>query len=218
MFSGTRAIGMIVRQTHNHQIRPIACFFIIVQFADKLFRPPDVQIIQIPGSKSRIKMPLQIFHVSKGILGGVGRRLNKFSITSVRNSFSGSHIPNVTNCRKINLVIAFRRITPPSTGISSWPRLFNEIRCNRSSRPFMTVCAYLGIHIEIVEKGKFFHDFMVIGRNLSAKQNEGRIAVPLCHISENLIICAVLFNNVNYVFYWRRLSNYSGDGVFFHLF
>src|SRR5207247_10954665 len=63
-----------------------------------------------------------------------------------------------------------------------------------------------------IEERKFAHHFVLIGRDLFAKNAEGRIAIAAPLIAEHLIVGAVLLDNINDMLEEARFANSLRDG------
>ena len=61
----------------------------------------------------------------------------------------------------------------------------------------MTIHTDLGITVQIIEKEKLFGQAVLVGRHRTSENGESRIAVALWQVPKNLIVSAVLLDDIN---------------------
>ena len=116
-----------------------------------------------------------------------------FAIGAIGESFAPSQIPNVTRRRHLGR----GRRGLANTAIIGRPQLFIEISGVARVGPRMTVYTHLGITVQIVEKEKLFGQAVLVGRHRTSENGESRIAVALWQVPKNLIVSAVLLDDIN---------------------
>ncbi len=79
----------------------------------------------------------------------------------------------------------------------------------------MTVGAHLGVDVKIVQQHELPRQGVVVRRYFFGKKTQARVTVTLRHISEHLIVGAILFDNVKNILYRRGPANRARNGIAF---
>ena len=116
-----------------------------------------------------------------------------FAIGAVGESFAPSEIPNVTRRRHLGR----GRRGLANTAIIGGPQLFIEIGGVARVGPRMTVHTDLGIAVQIIDQEKLFGQAVLVGRHRTSENGESRVAVALWQVPKNLIVGAVLLDDIN---------------------
>src|SRR5262249_1719725 len=72
--------------------------------------------------------------------------------------------------------------------------------------PAMAQCRLISRSIIIVEEYIFLGERMVVRCDISSEYREARVSIALRHIPENLIVRAILFDDVKVMFDWGFLG------------
>ena len=77
----------------------------------------------------------------------------------------------------------------------------------------MAIGADLAVDVEVVEQHELPGQGVMVGRHLLGKEAQVRLAVALRHVAEDLVVGAVLLDDVDAVLDRRRVTHPAGDGV-----
>ena len=77
----------------------------------------------------------------------------------------------------------------------------------------MAVGADFGIRVEIVQQHELAGEPVQVGRDALREQAQLRIAVALRQVAQDLVVGAVLLDDVEAVFDWAWLAGRARDGV-----
>ena len=116
-----------------------------------------------------------------------------FAIRAIGESLAPSQIPDVTRRRHLGR----GRGSLADAAVIGRPQLFIEIGGVARVGPRMTVHTDLGIAVQIVEKEKLLGQAVLVGCHRTSENGESRIAVALWQVPKNLIVGAVLLDDVN---------------------
>ena len=75
----------------------------------------------------------------------------------------------------------------------------------------MAVLGNLAVAVEVVQKHELLRQCVLIRRHLAPEEHQFRVAIALWEVAENLVVSAVLFENVNYVLDRARLADALGN-------
>ena len=78
---------------------------------------------------------------------------------------------------------------------------------DRAIGPLMPVGALDARTISVIQENEFAGDLMLVGRKLLAKGAKLEIAVALFHVAQDLVVAAVLLDDVNHMFKDARLAD-----------
>src|SRR5206468_10696739 len=121
--------------------------------------------------------------------------LHEFSVVAESQSFLKHLIPDETRAGIGHGIIAVVRITPAKSAEA----LLEVIGDIRLRTPLMAVRAEHTAAVEVVQQYKLLGESMVVGGDITAEMHEGRIPVSLRQISEDLVVGAVLLDDVEHV-------------------
>ena len=77
--------------------------------------------------------------------------------------------------------------------------------------PLVAVGAHFAVAVEVVEQHELLGDGVVVGRDLAAEQAQARVAVALGDIAEDLVVGAVLLDDVDDVLDGRAGAHLARD-------
>ncbi len=73
----------------------------------------------------------------------------------------------------------------------------------------------MAIAVQVVQQHEIAAELeLVIGRDLFAEQGQARVAVTSRHVTENLVVGSVLFDDVDHIFDRRGSPTFVGIAVF----
>src|SRR2546427_7830477 len=96
---------------------------------------------------------------------------------------------------------------PPRSTLFPYTTLFRSLVVivrERAVAPFVAVGRNHAVYVEIVEQDPAPRDRMGVGGDGVVENGQARVAVPLGHVAEHLIVGAILPNDVNDVLHLRR--------------
>ena len=97
--------------------------------------------------------------------------------------------------------------------IAQRPDPLDEVGGIGPHRPFVAVGADLALDVEVVEQHELADQGVVVGRDRLGEQAEVRLAVALGHVAEDLVVGAVLLDDVDDVLDRRRARRpWRGSG------
>ena len=102
--------------------------------------------------------------------------------------------------------------------VAERPALLDEIGRVSAHRPFVAIGADFALDVEVVEQHKFARQLVMIRRDALRENAERRIAIAFRHVTQHLIVSAVLLDNVENVFNGRLLAHLPRNGVARELF
>src|SRR5689334_14619506 len=96
-------------------------------------------------------------------------------------------------------------------GVAQRPRTLVEVAGIRRGAPGMAVLRNLAVAIEVIEQHELLHDRVLIRRDVAAEQNQAGIAIAFRNIAENLVVRAVLLDDVEHVLDGGAFAGFGGD-------
>ena len=82
----------------------------------------------------------------------------------------------------------------------------------RHRRPGVPVGRDVAVAIQVVEQHELFGQLVMVGRDLAAEHHQRRIAVAARHVAEDLIVGAILLDDVQHILDRRRLADLGRNG------
>ena len=115
--------------------------------------------------------------------------------------------------RVAHLAAALAQVAPAAAPVVGRPDLLDEVGGVGPRRVRVAVVADLGIDVEVVEQDELPRDGMRVRRGLLAEQAQVRVAVPAFEVAEDLIVGAVLADDVEDVLDGRGIAHLLRDRV-----
>ena len=191
---------MVVGQPHNLQPRHLALALKPLELSDEAIRPVEVGILHVEAAKVGIEAALE-----RGRLGGarlvrirgVGHPL---AIAANAHACGDGPVPDVATGGSRGDKGAFAGIGKLlAVAVAERPLLLDKVGSKGPHAPLMAVGADLTLHIEVVEQDKLAGQGVVIGGDLLRKQTERRVAAALRHVAEDLVVGAILLDDVDHM-------------------
>ena len=137
----------------------------------------------------------------------------QFAVAAIAHARFSRAVPKIAFRRLRHSEIALAGIGifgVPIMAVAERPEFFHEIGGIRAHASFMSVGAHLALDIKIVEHHKLARELVVVGRDFFAEQTQARIAVALRHVAKDLVIGAVLLDDVNAMLDRAGITHSSG--------
>ena len=146
---------------------------------------------------------------------GVGAVLDELAVAAVADPLLGGLVPEVAAGRPGGLEqVPFRRIGDAAVAaVAERPDPLDEVAGVGPHRPFVPVGADLALDVEVVEQHELAGQGVVVGRDRLGEQADARLAVALGHVAEDLVVGAVLLDDVDDVLDRRGVADLRGDRV-----
>src|ERR1043166_3309675 len=93
------------------------------------------------------------------------------------------------------------------------PHFLDEIRRIRAHRPLVSVGADFAFHIEVIQEREFLCQRVVIRSGPLRKEAKLRVAIPLWQIAQDLIVSAVLLDDINTVVEGAVSATFGWNGI-----
>ena len=201
--AGARAAGVIVGEADDLQPRHLPLGLEAGQLGDEAIGPFQVGVVLIEAAEVRVDSPLERRHLRRaGVVGGlaVGHPL---AVAADAHPGGDGPIPEVAAGGAGRGVEApFARVgelLPPVVAVGEGPVPLDEVGGVGPHAPFVAVGADLALDVEVVEEDELPRQGMVVRRDALGKEAERRVAVPLRHVAEDLVVGAVLLDHVDHV-------------------
>ncbi len=97
--------------------------------------------------------------------------------------------------------------------IAERPDPLDEVAGIGPHRPFVAVGADLALDVEVVEQHELADQGVVVGRDGLGEQADARLAVAFGHVAEDLVVGAVLLDDVDDVLDRRGVADLRGNRV-----
>ncbi len=206
---------VVIRQLEDHQPRHLAGFLEAGQLLEEAIGSLRVGIVHVEASVHGVEVALERFHVGRRGLIGLRRVPDELAIAAIRDPLLGRLVPDVAAGRSGRLEQApLGGVGDPAIAtIADRPDPLDEVARIRPHRPFMPVGADLAVHVEVVQQHEFASQRMVVGRDGLGEQAEVRLAVALGHVAEDLVVSAILLDDIDDVLDRRRITDLRRDGV-----
>ena len=142
--------------------------------------------------------------------------IDEFAVAAIAHTRLAGAVPQIAFRRLRHFEIAFAGIgifAAPIMAVAERPEFFDKIRGIRAHAPFMAVGAHLALDIKIVEQHEFARELVVVGRDFFTEQTQARIAVALRQIAQDLVVGAVLLDDVDAILDRAGFTHSSGNRV-----
>ena len=194
--SGARTRGVVVGQGDHLEAGDRALSFEFPELLHPVLRPLNVRVFRAPSTPERgMDMPLEALERSLDLPVFLHDHL---PVASERDPRRRAEVPDKTRVGNVKVGVVVTHA--PSPGIPGRPGILGVIRGVRGGRPGMAIGAHFGVHVKVVQEAELSRKRMVIGSNLLPEQDEGGVPVPFRHVTEDLVIGPVLFDDVDDVF------------------
>src|SRR5262249_21658050 len=100
-----------------------------------------------------------------------------------------------------------------TTAVADRPVLLDEIRRVGAHAPLVTVLGDFAVDIDVVEQHEFASELVMIGGDGFGEEAEVWITIALLHVAEDLIVGAILLDDVEAVLDGAGLAELRGDWV-----
>ena len=84
-----------------------------------------------------------------------------------------------------------------TAAIDERPDLLDEVGGVGAHRPFVAVGRHLAVAVEVVQQHELAGQLVVVGRDLLGEEAQVRVAIALLHVAEDLVVGAVLLDDVD---------------------
>ena len=187
----------------------------MLQSFDERSRAIEIAIIEIVGSVVGVKVPFEDRDLRSGWIAGIPSIGDKLTERKIGLARFLAFAPKVPTARLPDLRGTLCGIGEFSTAltVSQWPRLLDEIGCVRRHRPFVAISAHLTIDIKVVEHNELIDERMMVRGDVLSEDAESRIAVPFGHVTEQLIVGSVFFDDVDAMLDRTRIANLRGNRI-----
>src|SRR5436190_9889448 len=142
--------------------------------------------------------------------------IDEFAVAAIAHTRFSRAVPKIALGRLCDFEIAFARIGifgAQIMAVAERPEFFHKISRIRAHGPFMTVSAHLAFDIKIVQQYEIARELVMVGSDFFTEQTKARIAVALWHVTENLVVGAVLLDHVNAILDWAGITHSAGNRV-----
>ena len=229
--AGLRAAGVIVRQTDENEVRHLALLLELAEVLDELRGAEDIRHIHVPADGVRVQMRTQRFDRGPAAEVDVRRAVDELAIV-IQELWFALHrfvLPRLHRDGELAVVphrLAMREHVVPdeaarrvrdrvhiavlhAVGIAAreaGERLLHVIRRDAGVRPLMPVRAEDAGAIRVIQQHEVAHHLVLIRGDVFAEDAERRIAVALFQRAEDLIVGAVLLDDIDDVLEHARLA------------
>ena len=173
----------------------------------------------------RVHEPLQAGHrrhdvADAGVLLALGLRSPRGELAVAAHAHAGARagVPDVAvhrggdvAVRVAHLAAALAQVAPAAAAVVGRPDLLDEVGGIRAGRVRVAVVADLGVDVEVVEQHELPRDGVGVRRDLLAEQAQVRVAVAPLEVAEDLVVGAVLADDVEDVLDGRRIAHLPRD-------
>ena len=161
------------------------------------------------------KWPSRALTAGRAGLGGGPAVVDELAVAAVADSLRGGLVPEVAAGRPGGLVDGtLRRIGNAAVAaIAQRPDPLDEVGGIGAHRPFVAVGADLAVDVEVVEQHELAGQGVMVGRDRLGEQAEVRVAVAFGHVAEDLVVGAVLLDDVDDILDRRRVADLGGNRV-----
>src|ERR1700733_13174430 len=199
---------MILAKRHDHELRPRAGLLSLMQFFDEVIHPMVVAVDKSLTGPVFRNMPEQRALEIHG-RSALRRRLgdSAFAVTAERDAMLTAVVPQVSGRRRHY----FRsRLWFAALAVAVGPGLLREVGGVSGVTPLMSVLRDFTVAIQVVERHEVPRERVSVGSHVLAEQGESRIAIADSQIAENLVIGAVLTDDIDHVLDFREHITLNG--------
>ena len=134
--------------------------------------------------------------------------LDELAVAAIADPSLGRPVPEVARRRPGHGESPLRRIGHAAVApVRQRPGALDEIGGVGTHRPFVSIGADFAVHVEIVQEHELARQRVVIGRHALGEKAKLRLAVALGNVAENLVVGAVLLDDVDDVLDRRRVAD-----------
>ena len=222
--AGPETGGVVVAETHDGEGGEVSSFFGFGEIAEEVFHPVDVGEVGIEAAEVGIGDGGEAFASRFGpllfaVFGG-GDEGDEPAVVADGESFFKGSVPEIAagGVGGFSGVIDWGATeveaegTAPS-GVEVGIELLGIVGSDGAGGPDVTVGANIAVDVKIIEQDEFAGEFEVIGSLFFAEQDEGGIPVSFAEATEDLIVGAIFFDDVDDVLDGRGLPGSRGYGV-----
>ena len=133
------------------------------------------------------------------------------AIAAIGKARPRTGIPEIARgrVRKVSFVIV---VDPGPPRVGQCPVAGDVVGVVRHRRPRVAVGRDVAVAVEVVEEDELLGQLVVVGRHLAPEHHQRRVAVAPGHVAEDLVVRAILLDDVEHMLDRRRVAHLGRDG------
>ena len=215
--AGAGARGVVLAQAHDHEARQVAVLLELLELAEEGFGVVGVAVAaaveprrcRSPGTCGR-PVPARAPSIRSDAVW-LADAAAVFAVAAIGKACAGARVPDVA-ARGIGQVAVVVVVDPRPPRVGESPVAGDVIGVVGHRRPGMAVGRDVAVAVEVVEQHELLGQLVMVGRHLAAEHDQRRIAVAARQVAEDLIVGAILLDDVDDVLDRRGIARpWSGS-------
>ncbi len=129
-----------------------------------------------------------------------------FAVAAIREARPRTGIPEIAR-RGIREVAVVVVVNPGAARVGQGPVAGDVVGVVGHRRPGMAVGRDVSVAVEVVEQHELLGQLVVVGRHVAPEHHQRRVAVASGHVAEDLVVGAILLDDVEHVLDRRRVAD-----------
>src|SRR2546426_610311 len=216
MFAERGTVGVVVRKADDLQSRHLPFGFKALQLSDETIRAFLVGKIEVEPAIPFVEMTLERADARFARIIRCSAIVDEFAVTPITHTGRPRPVPQIPLSRTRHEEIAFagiRIFAVLVVAVAHGPGLLDEIGGIGAHGPLVAVGADFTLDVKVVEQHKVARQLVVVGGDALVEQAKARVAVAFGQVAEDLVVGAVLFDDVNAILDRTGFTHFNGDRI-----